>query len=318
MFMIKAVLAGFFGLGLILAMSTGNRDMKLTEPENYNEIYKRAYNRGSGTLENYPYVVSIHNKRSGDRHICGGVLLSENAVLTSGYCISDHASGSIADAKYISVVVYTKNGKKHESNLFKVKQVFRHEKYTYNSNIENDIGIIKLDKKIGDHFIKINGIEFAKIHNRKINGNTNTVFLGWGQNPNYKFIRLSISNSVMCSLSEREKSRDYTKDNDRIIHSNVNRLEMYKGDSGGPLVLATEMSQHNRVRNSIIGIKSSSDAHVEEKYNCGNNKRTDYFTNIFSHIDWIQQKSGISLDKLEYYSSNSGGFYFPQVTDDDE
>ncbi|OMJ16079.1 Trypsin epsilon [Smittium culicis] len=185
-------------------------------------------------------MVSINRRGKIDDGICGGVLLSEDVILTSGDCITDLDSNDVAKAENTSVIVFKNGVNGVKSKKFAVKEIIRHENYISDQINENDIGIIRLQKGISDFYKGTDGIKFAKIHNRRLFRNK-VVFLGWGKkNRIDNKYQLAVSDSNISTIDKCKALEYYNKGDGSIICSNLGSSNFYRGDFGGPLVLGSQ------------------------------------------------------------------------------
>ncbi|XP_072921389.1 transmembrane protease serine 9-like [Hemitrygon akajei] len=224
--------------------------------------------RGTGT-----YMASIQNANG---HMCGGVLIDKQWVLTSANCV----------ANGLTVVIGTRSLKDvKEDNKFKSIETKIHEKYNKKKEW-NNLALLKLDKAV-----KLN--KFAKTlwprSPKDVKPGTNCKVLGWGQTAEDDTDLPDILQETTVIIIDQKtcNSRKYYNKspvvNDDMLCAagkSENQAKMCNGDVGGPLICK---SQFLKVE-SLTGIA------IFEK-GCERKDKPGIYTHLSKkYINWIKKK----------------------------
>ncbi|XP_075062108.1 complement factor D [Mixophyes fleayi] len=212
-------------------------------------------------LHSRPYMVSLQLNGT---HKCGGLLMSEEWVLSAAHCFADRLdhTRAVLGANSLS----DPNRLVHELEI----QVI-HPQYN-TSTKHNDLLLLKLKQKV-PLSTEVKPLPF-QTKDIVVPGDTPCLVAGWGK------IRRTgkkpdMLNEVLVPVisSELCNRRDYYQNaiTDNMMCAGKDKHDSCDGDSGGPLVC-------NGVAEAIV----SSGFSV-----CGNPKRPGIYTRIFPYIDWI-------------------------------
>ncbi|XP_018319741.1 chymotrypsin-1-like [Agrilus planipennis] len=226
----------------------------------------------------FPFMVSVKYRGS---HNCGGTIISSKWILTAAHCIL---------VNYVSLMtilygtIHLQNGRNPVNNTAKVARAIVHENYQDYGGYENDIGVIELEDEI-----EINGLANPILLNtreRTFALGTRGILVGWGYNKTngtvpdtLQYTAIEVFDSSYCINSYNSSVLN------PAVHICAGLVHGGKGqcsgDSGGPLV----------VNGHQVGIVSWSDKP------CASPGKPGVFTRVSTYIDWIYDKTGISLYK---------------------
>jgi secreted trypsin-like serine protease len=104
----------------------------------------RIINGQTAVSNSWPWMVSIRLRRSQNRvsgHLCGGVLIFDNIVLTAAHCVIDYSPSSLA------IIVGLNNIRTSisQQNVFTASNYIYHVNYR---NLVDDIAVIKLSSPV--------------------------------------------------------------------------------------------------------------------------------------------------------------------------
>ncbi|KAL0985524.1 hypothetical protein UPYG_G00158010, partial [Umbra pygmaea] len=175
-----------------------------------------------------PYMVSVqHNKQ---HHVCGGVLIHKDFVLTSAHCLRD--------AYPLTVLLGAHNNQNKERTWQKI-QVARYHRHPLHQNITQttyDIMLLKL-KTTAQLNKDVRVIGLSEKH---IKPDTRCCVAGWGKTNSkneYGSDVLMEAEVTVESNSECKKWWQYYFYSDQMICTKTNGGKGFcQGDSGGPLI----------------------------------------------------------------------------------
>ncbi|KAL3776250.1 hypothetical protein HJC23_005274 [Cyclotella cryptica] len=202
----------------------------------------------------YTYTVSL---QSNGVHLCGGVLIAIDVVLTAAHCTSQISNWSSA-----AVVIGRENlSIDNEGEELKVSEVMVHPNYLQNVEYDNDFALLFLSQptmsKVG--IVKVNRV------NSKPAAYQSVLVLGWGDTAvgDWNGINVTydgyISESMMCASF---KNRDSCQ-----------------GDSGGPLIVEGE----DDTSDLLVGL-------VSWGVGCANNIWPGVYARVSSGYNWIRRE----------------------------
>ncbi len=90
----------------------------------------------------FTYHVGIYNSIEGNTHpICGGVVLSENYIITAAHCVDDYSSSSY----FVILGDYSITDKNDGQERFEIAEIKIHPDYDSSSSTKpNDIALLRL------------------------------------------------------------------------------------------------------------------------------------------------------------------------------
>ncbi|XP_059845402.1 granzyme K-like [Hypanus sabinus] len=225
--------------------------------------------RGTGT-----YMASIQNANG---HICGGVLIDKQWVLTTANCV----------ANGLTVVIGTRSLKDaKKDNKFRSIETIIHKKYN-KKNEWNNLALLKLDKAV-----KLN--RFAKTLSlprspRDTKPGTKCKVLGWGQTAENDEDLPDILQETTVIIIDRKtcNSRKYYNESP-VINDDMlcaagkpdNQAKMCRGDAGGPLIC----------KSSFLKVESLTGIAIFEK-GCEHKDKPGIYTRLSKiYTKWIKEK----------------------------
>lgn len=119
-----------------------------------------------------PWQVSLQ-LNNGTSHICGGSIINERWILTAAHCID----GLTVDEVLVRVGA---THKYHEGQLFRVEQMFKHEKHYVEFTRDFDFALIELASEL-KFSEKVNAIGLPDYINDNDAVGTLCLVSGWGQ-----------------------------------------------------------------------------------------------------------------------------------------
>ncbi|XP_043283967.1 chymotrypsin-2-like [Venturia canescens] len=214
----------------------------------------------------FPYQVSLRWK---GQHLCGGSIIDERHIVTAAHCIIPEVKEPFTDFDIMTGTNSNSGGQIHA-----VKAVFPHAEY--NPSIEHDIAVVELveDIKFDDHQNKIN------LPSNATKSGVAVVATGWGltnlQNPKPSKGLMKVSLFTLDSRECQLFASRFKISAHQICTFSAPGQGVCMGDSGGPLALG----------NVLIGV-------VSYGLPCARGY-PDVYTNVYSHVDWIKEKAGMS------------------------
>ena len=241
------------------------------------DIYRRIVGGNESEKFEYSWLATIQRMNS---HICGGVLLNQDTMITAAHCYNGTVSPFLR--------VYA-----HRHNLFMprwierglefgVKSIALHPAYdNENAWFEHDVAVWKLELIRGD----INKIPLKGIKLDDSDYSTNIkklIIAGWGstqakpQLPSWRQRKKEVR--LIPDYECRKTYRKLPKTGMCVIGANDMPASACYGDSGGPLF--AEGADGNVI---IFGLSSHG-------YNCGKRGQPMVYTKISAVLDWIKIK----------------------------
>ena len=206
--------------------TTENPDVT-TENETSIADKKSRIINGSPVLDarSFPSYASI--RRFGN-HVCGGVILDENRILTATHCEIKHF-----DTVIVGGIKRDGSDKQQELGI---SRIWNHPNYIKDI-LENDITVIELDSALN---FNTSGVERIEIGNeeefKKVkNGTSDCHIVGHGyiDGQNSVVDRLQVTNQIYAT----EKCQNYRNNSGHCFKTRGNGgySQACQGDSGGPL-----------------------------------------------------------------------------------
>ncbi|XP_017040991.2 trypsin eta [Drosophila ficusphila] len=220
----------------------------------------------------YPYIVSIGSNEKGyNKHLCVGVIISNEHVLSAAHCIKSQKK----DKLYVSGGDDWLNSRTQKQTRFVVVQVIWHPQFKELGG--HDIALVKVHPSFPLDNIRFRSIDFAsKI---QIGGGVSASLLGWGrvkmnQVRKLKELPFLTMENSLCKLRHRFI---FLTETDICAMHLKGPVGACDGDSGGPLM--------DVVKEKIYGILSYG------KKACKPNQPYA-FTRVNIYSDWIEKTMG--------------------------
>uniref|UniRef100_A0A1B0CEB3 Putative serine-type enodpeptidase sp chironomus riparius n=1 Tax=Lutzomyia longipalpis TaxID=7200 RepID=A0A1B0CEB3_LUTLO len=219
----------------------------------------------------FPFVVSLRTLLNS--HFCGGSILNERWVLTSGHCMMGR------DQDAINIVagshIRTTGGL-----VFRSSRIFTHPNFSF-ALMANDVSLILVTTP----FFWTPNIQPISLGEAEISGGITATIAGWGltTNPGSAAEILQWQSTVTvtpadCRSRHALAQRAFIHDNTICTSSRFGE-GMCMGDTGGPVI----------VGNSVIGVMSWS-------VQCG--LVPDIHARVSSHRDWIVSLTEAPIHEL--------------------
>ncbi|XP_072518282.1 granzyme K-like [Salminus brasiliensis] len=215
-----------------------------------------------------PWLVSIQAK---DHHVCGGILIHQQWVLTAAHC-----KKKLDSCPSVTVLLGALSLRKSK-NTQRIEVLEYHIPKTFNNKTKaNDIMLLKLQEKVQlkEKTVKVKPIPKPV---RTIIDGTKCQVSGWGTT-NVEILEASdVLREVEVSVVNRDLCNCYYNNNPVITEDMIcagnkqQRKDACWGDSGGPL----------ECKNNIVGVVSGGNG-------CGDPKKPGVYTLLTKkHIFWI-------------------------------
>ncbi|XP_014482236.1 PREDICTED: trypsin-3-like [Dinoponera quadriceps] len=223
------------------------------------------------SIEEHPHQVSL---RYGNRHVCGGAIISEDWIITAAHCVQ--YAGSFP--RRLVIKAGSSNLDAEGGTVVRAKQIVTHENYSHR-NGDYDIAVIKLAEPLA-YSRQIKPISLASMANHYASHST-AVVTGWGALRSNGLSTNQLRKVEVPLVSDAECSSLYENRTitSRMLcagYTNVGGKDACQGDSGGPLV------QYGR----LIGI-------VSWGFGCADPSYPGVYARIATLRDWIEEKTGV-------------------------
>ncbi|XP_066542665.1 granzyme B-like [Hoplias malabaricus] len=224
-----------------------------------------------------PYMVSLQLYQS---HMCGGMLIRKDYVLTSAHCLD---TISCSENLHLQVVLGAHNLKENEfgRQSIKVQKCIKHPLYK-KGEMHHDIMLLKLKTKAKENkFVRV--IALPK-KNKEIPAQQYCSIAGWGMTkPNGS--ASDVLQEVKLKLQFKSECKNIWKnyfDTEHMICTVSNGKEAFcQGDSGSPLLC----------KNKPYGI-----AAFTYRFNCKSSKYPQVYMKIAYFLPWIKNVIGQNLN----------------------
>lgn len=251
----------------------------------------RKISRGNPVTTLDPWIVSVVRSKTHfeNPHWCGGVLVSQSAVLTAAHCVNRYVEYNPErkfkplSAGFLSVVSGTANlrvgGHRHRVTTIAAYPDYDLEGDTH----QGDLAILFLDEKL-----KIAPIELANdaIEAEIVTNNTAGWISGWGHTET-KDSPVNDLRSGPITFLDREtcRSRLGPRIDETVIcaGANAESAGSCKGDSGGPLSASFEQNPY------LIALVSTGQGQ------CGGDDSYGIYMRIAHFREWILRCSQTSV-----------------------
>lgn len=212
----------------------------------------------------HPWQASL--QRNG-RHICGGALIADQWVLTSGHCLYENTLHEEITVRVGST--FYKNG----GQLLKHKKLIIHEKFYFFERFENNIGLVQLESPATGPNIKPITLpgESDDLYNT-----TNFSVTGWGfsgENGTYNDVlqEVAIPPITLADCKADYNSTVLTRITEKMFCAGITGKGTCEADAGSPAVY----------KNQLLGVAAYT-------LSCAEPRLPTIFTRVSKFHYWIQ------------------------------
>ncbi|XP_029385684.1 granzyme B-like [Echeneis naucrates] len=211
-----------------------------------------------------PYMASLQVHMN---HVCGGILIREDFVLTVAHCY---------DPRGMTVVLGAHNISRQEESQQRIPVAKYHQHPKYNQGMDYDIMLLKLRKKAKlNKYVKVMGLPKK---NGKTPANIKCTVAGWGQTqdngPSSKVLKEATEKIQFGSECKNKWQQYYNTGHMVCTKFDRKNGGICQGDSGGPLICNSKP----------VGL-----AAYTLKSDCSDPKYPHVFTKIDAFLPWIKE-----------------------------
>ncbi|XP_049674491.1 transmembrane protease serine 12 [Accipiter gentilis] len=230
----------------------------------------------------WPWSVSLQIHQAGVRfaHVCGGVLVNKNSVLTAGHCVTGRQ-----DPHSWRAVLGVLNLQKHGKHAAKrtIRSITVHPEFK-RETFENDIAVFELDSAVRySDYIQPICLPAAHLY-QHVDNETECFISGWGRtaekgktSPVLKDAQVEIIPSSVCNSSDAYEG--LVSNNMICAGSRSGGTDTCQGDSGGPLACYHPSTN----KYYLIGIASFG-------VGCGRPKFPGIYVRLSQYRRWIKSE----------------------------
>ncbi|KAK7076826.1 DNA replication complex GINS protein PSF3 [Halocaridina rubra] len=283
--------------GVICSEKAGRIDAELQAllPENCGQsedastqfLTSLAKVRGGTTPSRFdsPWLVSLRlRQKLGGRLVCGGAIISEYYVVTAAHCLSSAGKLNLV----VRVGDYNSDVVGDAEEDFYIDKVWIHEAYNEMAFEDNDIALLKIEKKGRRGIIfgpQVRPLCLPSI-SESYRNLASCTFAGWGRlfKEGEAVSRPREATTEILPDSQCEGifggPHNYTSSM-LCVGDPTQRVNPCSGDSGGPLVCKSNG------RHTLYGL-------VSKGFNCDYFRAPDVFTRVAKHLRWMLVKLAVS------------------------
>eukprot|EP01025_Chloroclados_australasicus_P017097 TRINITY_DN18709_c0_g1_i2.p1 TRINITY_DN18709_c0_g1~~TRINITY_DN18709_c0_g1_i2.p1 ORF type:complete len:514 (+),score=57.67 TRINITY_DN18709_c0_g1_i2:226-1542(+) len=263
-------------------------------------------------IEDYPYVTSIQLRNpvgTAFWHQCGGIQLTNRAILTTGTCVwpfrdvhtedYQNHTGTLIENMYASISPNCRHQRGYQR--IKLTKYFVHPDFEYGTKFGNDIAVVQLSDESQSYIEGEEGLFVS--YSNKLDPNfpswedivtRNLTTIGYGQKDEademtalnkpyftsmlpHDIEKIRIMSSEECL--EDLAAQNVTMDMEDVLCGSVLEGDLCQGDGGNPIIM-----KENDGHEVVVGLFS-----VASIKQCGSTNQSSpiFFTNVTRYQDWI-------------------------------
>ncbi|XP_059611785.1 chymotrypsin-2-like [Phlebotomus argentipes] len=219
----------------------------------------------------FPFSVSLRTLLN--THFCGGCILNERWVLTSGHCMMGRDQDAIN-------IVAGSHLRTSGGLVFRSSRIFTHPNFNFNL-MANDVSLILVTTP----FFWTNNIQPISLGNSDVAGGVTATLIGWGWTSNPGSLSDALQWLPTVTLTQDECRSRHVLAQRPFIHENTLCTSnpfgqgMCMADTGGPVIIG----------NHVVGVKSWS-------VQCG--LVPDIHARVSTHHEWIVSLTEAPIHEL--------------------
>ncbi|XP_072542450.1 granzyme B-like [Salminus brasiliensis] len=179
-----------------------------------------------------PYMVSLQLYK---KHMCGGMLIRKDYVLTSAHCI-DNVKQSAWKQLEVVLGAHNLNKKEFGRQRIQVQKCIRHPSYIQNE-MHHDIMLLKLKNNASlNKFTRV--LELPQ-KNKKLPANQMCSIAGWGltaSNGSLSDVLQEVNLKLQFDFECKNMWKNFFDSEQMICTASDGKRAFCQGDSGGPLI----------------------------------------------------------------------------------
>jgi len=222
----------------------------------------------------YCCMMWIGSRTADDEHLCGGILIAKNAVLTAAHCVDPRATSGALVNPDLNI-----GGIDRDAPVEKRKTVraFQHPNWSGSTTAGDDIVILKLNRRTCVRPVVTLGAKDAE-------GQEELTFLGYGRTSERGNFPNILQGSQMNILTRKtcRNRYDFRPDvrTSELCVRGETTVGFCTGDDGGPIIVQPSLRVF---RDVVVGIASHTHA------GCTETEGVSIFMNVRKYRKWIKQ-----------------------------